>query len=124
MRTDPGFSAYIQGAVKTLGAFDVEGGLRVTGNMSTGSNLFVLGTISSLGAFGARGDIMTMGSFLAPNGSIIANNLDVRGTSHILKLSHIRNNSFFSDLYNGLQLHHEHPTSSEQHQYAGKIHCL
>jgi hypothetical protein len=83
MRTDPGFSAYIQGAVKTLGAFDVEGGLRVTGNMSTGSNLFVLGTISSLGAFGARGDIMTMGSFLAPNGSIIANNLDVRGQTSI-----------------------------------------
>jgi hypothetical protein len=83
MRTDPGFSLYVQGATKTLGNFDIEGSLRATANISTGSNLFVLGNISTLGNFGARGDIMTLGNFLAPNGSVIASNLDVRGQTTI-----------------------------------------
>jgi hypothetical protein len=83
MTTDPGFSLYVQGLVKNLGNLDVEGSLRATGNISTGNNLFVLGNISTLGNFGARGDIMTLGNFLAPNGSVIANNLDVRGRTNI-----------------------------------------
>jgi len=83
MRTDPGFSLYVQGAVKNLGNLDVEGSLRATANISTGSNLFVFGNISTLGNFGARGDIMTLGNFNAPNGSVIANNLDVRGRTSI-----------------------------------------
>lgn len=83
MRTDPGFSLYVQGPMKTLGNMDVEGSLRTTGNISTGSNLYVLGNISTLGNFGARGDIMTLGNFLAPNGSVIANNLSVRGQTSI-----------------------------------------
>jgi hypothetical protein len=70
-------------SVKNLGNMDVEGSLRATGNISTGSNLFVLGNISTLGNFGARGDIMTLGSFLAPNGSVIASNLDIRGQTSI-----------------------------------------
>jgi hypothetical protein len=83
MRTDPGFSLYVQGAIKTLSNFDVEGALRATGSISTGSNLFVLGNISTLGNFGARGDIMTLGNFLALTGSVIASNLDVRGQTSI-----------------------------------------
>ena len=81
--SDPGYSLYSQGSMRVYGNVDVEGTARFTGSLSTGSNLFVLGTISSLGAFGARGDIMTLGNFLAPNGSVIANNLDVRGTTSI-----------------------------------------
>ncbi len=80
---DPGFSVYVQGAWKNLGVIDVEGTVNTTGNISTGSNLFVLGNISSLGNFGARGDIMTLGNFFAPNGSVITNNLDVRGIANI-----------------------------------------
>jgi len=81
--TDPGYSFYSQGPMKVFGNMDVEGAGRFTGSLSTGSNLFVLGTISSLGAFGARGDIMTLGNFIATSGSVIANNLDVRGTTTI-----------------------------------------
>jgi hypothetical protein len=81
--TDPGFTLYSQGSMKVFGNMDIEGAGRFTGSLSTGSNLFVLGTISSLGAFGARGDIMTLGNFIAANGSVIANNLDVRGTTSI-----------------------------------------
>lgn len=80
---DPGYSAYIQGSWKNLGAIDVEGTVNTTGSISTGSNLYVLGTISSLGNFGARGDIMTLGNFYAPNGSVITNLLDVRGVATI-----------------------------------------
>jgi len=78
--TDPGYTLYSQGSMKVFGNTDIEGTGRFTGSVSTGSNLFVLGTISTLGNFGARGDIMTMGNVLAANGSITANNLDVRGT--------------------------------------------
>jgi hypothetical protein len=81
--TDPGYSLYSQGSVKVFGNTDIEGSGRFTGSVSTGSNLFVLGTISTLGNFGARGDIMTMGNILAANGNVIANNLDVRGTTTI-----------------------------------------
>jgi hypothetical protein len=81
--TDPGYSLYSQGSVKVFGNTDIEGSGRFTGSVSTGSNLFVLGTISTLGNFGARGDIMTMGNILATNGNVIANNLDVRGTTTI-----------------------------------------
>lgn len=81
--TDPGYSLYAQGSVKVFGNTDIEGSGRFTGSVSTGSNLFVLGTISTLGNFGARGDIMTLGNFIAANGSIIANNLDIRGTAVI-----------------------------------------
>ena len=80
---DPGYSLYSQGSMKVFGNVDVEGAARFTGSLSTGSNLYVTGAISTLGAFGARGDIMTLGNFLAPNGSVIANNLDVRGTTNI-----------------------------------------
>jgi len=83
MTTDPGYSLYVQGAVKNLGNLDVEGSLRATSKISTGSNLYVFGNISTLGNFGARGDIMTLGNFLAPNGSVIANNLDIRGLTSI-----------------------------------------
>lgn len=83
MTTDPGFVAYIQGAVKNLGLMDIEGAVRATGNISTGSNLFVQGNISTLGSFGARGDIMMLGSIFAPFGSVIASNLDVRGQTSI-----------------------------------------
>lgn len=83
LTTDPGYNLYVQGAMKMTGTMDVEGASRFRGSVSTGSNLFVLGNISSLGAFGARGDIMTLGNFLAPNGSIITNNLDVRGVTNI-----------------------------------------
>ena len=83
MTTDPGYSAYIQGSVKTLGNLDVEGAVSAVGNISTGRNLFISGNISSLGSFGARGDIMTLGSFVALTGSVIASNLDVRGITSI-----------------------------------------
>ena len=79
--TDPGYSLYSQGSLKVYGNTDIEGSGRFTGSVSTGSNLFVQGTISSLGNFGARGDIMTLGNFIAGNGGVIANNLDVRGTT-------------------------------------------
>jgi hypothetical protein len=81
--TDPGYSLYSRGSMKVYGNLDVEGAGSFTGSVSTGSNLFVLGAISSLGSFGARGDIMTLGSFLAPNGTVIARNLDVRGQAII-----------------------------------------
>ena len=81
--TDPGYSLYSEGSMKVFGNTDIEGSALFTGSVSTGSNLYVLGTISSLGNFGARGDIMTLGNFLATNGSIIANNLDVRGAATI-----------------------------------------
>jgi hypothetical protein len=80
---DPTYVAYIQGSAKTVGNLDIEGSVRTTGNISTGSNLFVFGSISTLGNFGARGDIMTLGGFFAPNGSVIASNLDVRGQTSI-----------------------------------------
>jgi len=83
LQTDPGFSMYVQGPFKNLGAMDVEGPANVTGSISTGSNLFVLGNISSIGSFGARGDIMTIGNILAPAGTVITNILDVRGTTSI-----------------------------------------
>lgn len=83
LQTDPGFSMYVQGPFKNLGAMDIEGPANVTGSISTGSNLFVLGNISSIGSFGARGDIMTIGNILAPAGTVIANTLDVRGTTSI-----------------------------------------
>ena len=83
LQTDPGFSMYVQGPFKNLGAMDIEGPANVTGNISTGSNLFVLGNISSIGSFGARGDIMTIGNILAPAGTVITNTLDVRGTTSI-----------------------------------------
>jgi hypothetical protein len=81
LAVDPGYSLYSQGSVKVFGNTDIEGSGRFSGSLSTGSNLFVLGTISSLGNFGARGDIMTLGNFIAANGGIIANSLDVRGTT-------------------------------------------
>ena len=79
--TDPGYSLYSQGPMKVYGNINVEGSGSFTGSVSTGSNVFVLGNISSLGNFGAKGDIMTLGNFTALNGGIIANNLDVRGTT-------------------------------------------
>jgi hypothetical protein len=81
LQTDPGFGLYIQGTTKVTGNLDVDGTLRTTGNISTASNLFLQGSISTLGNFGARGDIMTLGGFFAPFGSVIASNLDVRGTT-------------------------------------------
>ena len=81
MVNDPGYSFYNQGSMKIFGNQDVEGSGLFTGSLSTGSNLFVLGNISTLGNFGARGDIMTLGNFIAAQGSIIANNLDIRGTT-------------------------------------------
>ena len=81
--TDPGYSLYNQGSMKVFGNMLVDGAGVFTGSLSTGSNLFVLGSISSLGNFGARGDIMTLGSFIAANGAVIANMLDVRGTTSI-----------------------------------------
>jgi cytoskeletal protein CcmA (bactofilin family) len=83
LTTDPGYSLYVQGAMKNLGNLDVEGTVSATGNISTGSNLYVLGAISTLGNFGARGDIMTIGNIIAPNGSVITSNLDVRGQTSI-----------------------------------------
>ena len=83
LTVDPGYTLYSQGSMKVYGNLDVEGAGSFTGSISTGSNLFVLGAISSLGSFGARGDIMTLGNFLAPNGAVIANNLDVRGQAII-----------------------------------------
>ena len=80
---DPGYALYVQGSMKTYGTMSVEGTGAFGGSLSTGSNLFVLGAISTLGSFGARGDIMTMGSVAAPFGSIIGNNLDIRGTALI-----------------------------------------
>lgn len=83
LQTDPGYSMYVQGTFKNLGNLDVEGSANVRGNISTGSNLFVLGNISSIGSFGARGDIMIIGNIFAPSGTVIANTLDVRGTTAI-----------------------------------------
>jgi len=83
LQSDPGYSLYVQGAFKNTGNMNVEGDVYVRGNISTGSNLYVLGNISSVGNFGVGGDIMTYGNIYAPNGSVITNNIDVRGSAAI-----------------------------------------
>jgi hypothetical protein len=81
LTTDPGYSFYTQGSMRVFGNTDVEGIGRFAGSVSTGSNLFVMGNISTLGNLGVRGDVMTMGNIFATNGGMIANSLDVRGTT-------------------------------------------
>jgi len=99
-QTDPGYGLYVQGPTKITGNLDINGRFNATGNISTASNLYVGGSISTQGNFGARGDIMTLGGFFAPNGSVIANNLNVRGTT-ILGGSATFSNSLYvaSNLY-------------------------
>lgn len=80
-RLDPGYSVYIQGNLRTYSNVDVTGSGRFIGSLSTGGALFAGGAISTLGSFGARGDITTMGNIFAPQGSVVANNLEVRSNA-------------------------------------------
>jgi hypothetical protein len=80
-RTDPGYSAYIQGNLKAYSNVDIDGSLSITGSISTGSNFVTAGSISTLGSFGAYGDIITLGNIFAPQGAVLANNLEVRSNA-------------------------------------------
>jgi hypothetical protein len=79
--TDPGFSMYVQGNLRALSNIDVDGVARFRNTISTGSNVFIAGNFSTLGSVGVRGDVQTLGSVLVPFGSVVASNLDVRGTA-------------------------------------------
>jgi hypothetical protein len=79
--TDPGFSMYVQGNLRALSNIDVDGVARFRNTISTGSNVFIAGNFSTLGSVGVRGDVQTLGNVNVPFGSVVASNLDVRGTA-------------------------------------------
>ena len=79
--TDPGFSMYVQGTLRALSNIDVDGVARFRNTISTGSNVFIAGNFSTLGSVGVRGDVQTLGNVNVPFGSVVASNLDVRGTA-------------------------------------------